>query len=363
MSVRTKHRHHSDEREEKRCTSHLDLDYQVEPCCTPCEKRPSIPCTGEMEYPQGCNPETDKTYMCRHYGQYSFLSSMAVEDLVMPTIADLPGKTAPKLEECHVGTHKENTKYYAYNLCTCITCIPHTYADPPTCTSSNSCETYENTDYLTAEAKYDYSRHVVNVICSASSASTVKAPCDTQTHEPAPTEDCVRGDFDTDLNFAESHTVNLRVVMPTALQAVAPGKRQWLFAAGDGSNAEHWLWHPHDQHGKVQFGEWNGKQVHGLDGILDASSLTAVYDADLKTYKLYMNGKEASSLDDVTFDHSNGQLSIGKAVGNWVGRDIPFVGCIKRVEVFDRPLTPDEVKAVDTGLPQVCENEDHEENL
>merc|ERR1719161_1920708 len=50
-SVRTRHRGAG----ENRCTSHLDLDYQLPPCCHPCEPRPSAPCEQTKPLPE---PET-----------------------------------------------------------------------------------------------------------------------------------------------------------------------------------------------------------------------------------------------------------------------------------------------------------------
>lgn len=63
-SVRTRHRGAG----ENRCTSHLDLDYQVPPCCQPCDPRPSPPCEGQQpDYSGGMDKSS---YMWLQYGQH-----------------------------------------------------------------------------------------------------------------------------------------------------------------------------------------------------------------------------------------------------------------------------------------------------
>lgn len=155
--VRTKHRHETDESLEKRCTSHLDLDYQVPPCCTPCLVRPSHPCekSEDDDYLQGCNPHHDKSYTCLMYGQHNFLSGESVQDLDKPT---LTGENAPQvINDCHKkGDNKDHARFYAYNLCTCLECTLAPRADPATCTAKKYCSNYNFPEFLVDGQMYNY---------------------------------------------------------------------------------------------------------------------------------------------------------------------------------------------------------------
>jgi hypothetical protein len=129
--VRTKHRAENPE-DEKRCTAHLDLDYQLTPCCTPCEDQPEPPCTGQQEDYTGA--WDTNSYMWIHYGQYGHFS-----------LDEIEGFTAA---HCHDDEHMQ---WYAYNLCTCIDCPEIGYLPPQVCTDSKLASA--------CEAKYDYSKH------------------------------------------------------------------------------------------------------------------------------------------------------------------------------------------------------------
>jgi hypothetical protein len=175
QGVRTRYRSHSHgngctpdkDGNRKRCTCHLDLDYQLEPCCTECEERPSIPCEGTGEstetvevkgaygessiitktvegkldvcFPEK-TPDLHNTYMYLHYARHGFLNHC--EDIDLDE------------EKCY---HElEHTFSYAYNLCPCIDCPPKQEVPEPVCTSRNDC----GKGY-----KYDYSQHDVKVVC------------------------------------------------------------------------------------------------------------------------------------------------------------------------------------------------------
>jgi hypothetical protein len=203
-------------------------------------------------------------------------------------------------------------------------------------------------DSQSADAEHDASLHVI------------QAPHATELHLPTEGE-CVSGVLDTEVDFAASHTVRLQLRMPAADAVDDEHQRQWLFSAAKDAGAEHWLWSPtgqfgESQHGHIQFGVWNGKQIQSFEGsdetktdILEATSLTAVYDADAGEYKLYMNGQEKQSIDGVQFSMAEQKLYVGVIPGapeaDTNGAQSRFTGCIKQVQVFDRDLLASEVSA------------------
>jgi tyrosinase len=157
--VRTRHRAADGSDAIVRCTAHLDLDYQIPPCCHPCKTRPEPPCTETSEWGK------EVTYMWIHYHQWGFLDQTPVEDM--------------DAEICHYGEH---TKAYAYNLCDCIDCPKMTKCDEPTCTGDKRC----------SAGPYDYRRHDIKVDCNAIS--------DSENPDPYPTTapgECVTGEIMT----------------------------------------------------------------------------------------------------------------------------------------------------------------------
>jgi hypothetical protein len=140
-SVRTRHRS-ANKDEEDRCTSHLDLDYQLPPCCHPCPVRPSRPCEGGGDYSGGWDKNS---YMWIFYGQYGFLDDVAIDYM------------AQKI--CHAGEH---TYIYGYNLCDCIECPKLPPCGDTHCTHAKECS---------YPARYDYSQHDIKVDCAAISDS------------------------------------------------------------------------------------------------------------------------------------------------------------------------------------------------
>merc|ERR1719408_677561 len=118
MGVSTRHRGKGEER----CTSHLDIDYVLPPCCNPCEERDSPPCEGGGDYSGGW----DKTkYMWLQYGQYNFLSDKDIDGF--------------DYDKCYESAG-EHTYEYAYNLCECLECEPKPYVVPPSCTAKKACQ-------------------------------------------------------------------------------------------------------------------------------------------------------------------------------------------------------------------------------
>jgi hypothetical protein len=150
--VLTKHRAEDGSDAEVRCTAHLDLDYQVPPCCNPCEARPQPPCTGKGDI--GASMDTS-SYMWLHYGQFGHLSTSDIADFG----ADI----------CHSGEH---TYRYGYNLCDCLECPAMPYMPPPTCTAAKAC-------CASTGGQYDYRQHDIKVNCAAVSDVEV-TPYDTQ---------------------------------------------------------------------------------------------------------------------------------------------------------------------------------------
>lgn len=137
--VRTKHRSYDGKDSEKRCTSHLDLDYQEKPCCTACEERPSPPCTGG-QVTDPCGKDDHKSYTWLHYGQYNHCSLEQIDDF--------------SASKCYKGADEEHTWAYAYNLCECKECEDFGKPYPLQCgTVLKVCGAYEKNDWRAHDAK------------------------------------------------------------------------------------------------------------------------------------------------------------------------------------------------------------------
>jgi hypothetical protein len=140
--VRTEHRAADGSDVDVRCTGHLDLDYQVPPCCNPCDPRPEPPCTGKGGYDVGASM-SHTSYMWLHYGHWGAFDTHDIKDF--------------SAEKCHGGEHGYD---YAYNLCDCIDCPSLPYVPPASCTKDKAC----------CESKggqYNYRQHDIKVDCSA----------------------------------------------------------------------------------------------------------------------------------------------------------------------------------------------------
>lgn len=136
-----------------------------------------------------------------------------------------------------------------------------------------------------------------------------------------------------------AHTIHIEVVMP----ADHVGARQWILNLGqEGNGAHHWLWNSNDE---IQFGVWDSnRQITGKD-IRSCSSLTTTYgDGELK---LYCNGNLIGSLDcgqDCFFNINESKLAI--AVASYQEQN--FKGCVKKVKVWNRKLSGNEVNQLST---------------
>jgi len=121
-SVTTRHRADDGSDRKVRCTSHLDIDYVLPPCCNLCEVLPSPPCEGGGDYSLGWD---ETKYMWLFYGQYGFLSDKEIAGF--------------DYDKCYESAG-EHTYEYAYNLCECITCPPKPYVPPAACSERKSCQ-------------------------------------------------------------------------------------------------------------------------------------------------------------------------------------------------------------------------------
>merc|ERR1719498_693592 len=97
--VNTTHRvsDKADPKLEKRCTQHLDIDFQPIPCADPCPPPPPSPC--------------EEVFMAKYYHQ--FLQLTQIESL-------------GDQRKCHTEAPGEHTEKWAYNLCECRECSPCT---------------------------------------------------------------------------------------------------------------------------------------------------------------------------------------------------------------------------------------------
>jgi len=163
-SVRTRHRA-DDAATEKRCTAHLDLDYQVPPCCQPCRTRPSAPCEGQTELGDYTHLEQiPKSYMARKYGPFLSSDELTINerDILLACEAGLEVDLECGKEVAKVSCEdEEHTKQYAYNLCICKTCpLPDIHKE--VCgTVADVCE----------DGPYDYTKHNIKNDCTNDDAS------------------------------------------------------------------------------------------------------------------------------------------------------------------------------------------------
>lgn len=82
---------------EKRCTQHLDIDFQPHPCARPCPPEPPAPC--------------DDNFVNRYYAKF----------LAMTQIESLSAH-----RKCNTEDPGEHTEKWAFNLCECRPCSPCT---------------------------------------------------------------------------------------------------------------------------------------------------------------------------------------------------------------------------------------------
>jgi len=113
-----------DKKLEKRCTQHLDIDFQPIPCATKCLPPPPSPC--------------EDVFMAKYYHQF----------LQMTQIDRLSDE-----RKCHEESPGEHTEKWAYNLCDCRECSPCTGTphnrDDDYCEDDHSCPKIERgSDYL-----------------------------------------------------------------------------------------------------------------------------------------------------------------------------------------------------------------------
>lgn len=185
----------------------------------------------------------------------------------------------------------------------------------------------------------------------AAAAEAAAAEAAAKESEATETFNCVLGVFDTEVDFASSHSVRLNLTMPED-----PGDaRQWLFSGFVGGDV--WLWSPmgNVHYGDIQFGVWDGQQITEYEGsdeadFRQATSLATTYDANTEEYKLYINGHLKKSISGVQFQPTEMKIYVG--VLPWVPTEATFddesrfTGCINSAEIFNRVLSDSEIQTL-----------------
>jgi len=178
---------------------------------------------------------------------------------------------------------------------------------------------------------------------------------------------CMKGDFKILKNMGSgAHTIRAVVTMPTVMPTAH--ERQWILNLGqEGGGAHIWLWSPTNFHkqGDLQFGRWKpgidlGRatfegQVKGVsegmthEQMMKAASLTTTFDG--KTYNFYIDGELKQTIAiNPPFNIKTNNLRVGLQPDRfmWKGKrqQVPFKGCVTKVEVWDSALTSDEVAVI-----------------
>jgi hypothetical protein len=116
------------------------------------------------------------------------------------------------------------------------------------------------------------------------------------------------------------------------------GRRQWMFNVG-GSNAgaEHWLYSGGT---KIQFGAWNGHQLHDGTGVTNHTSMTWFSTTwDGATYKLYVNGVLKHQMKRGSFKIISNAVTLGHPHIGEHG----FTGCVDKMYMCRKAETATEV--------------------
>ena len=124
------------------------------------------------------------------------------------------------------------------------------------------------------------------------------------------------------------------------------GARQWILNLGqENEGAHHWTWNSNE---KIAFGTWHVGTTwsrtyahHITDAdIRSCSYLTTTYGDGV--LNLYCNGVLIGS-QATSFKIQSAKLAVGKNSG-YETPSGDFQGCVKKVKVWNRKLTGDEVR-------------------
>jgi len=137
----------------------------------------------------------------------------------------------------------------------------------------------------------------------------------------------------------DSHTVVMEVEVKPA--AVSASKRQWILNIGQiNTGANHWLWNAQSGIDKIQFGAYNGAQIHTAD-ISTGHTLATSFDGATKMYSLYVDGVFHSSRA-VPLNIQNGEMHVGIRPSVWTS-NLDFQGCVRGVDVYRSHLSEGQV--------------------
>jgi len=145
------------------------------------------------------------------------------------------------------------------------------------------------------------------------------------------------------------------VIMSLGVKTSDFKKRQWLFNLGQaGSGANHWLW---NNGNKIQFGAWGGTQISKGDILTGypkgsmAKIIASVYDG--KSYSLYIDGKLVEKKAVSNLDVKSGEIAVG--TNNIYKNEDAFKGCIFGVNIYRKPLSPNQLELASATMPQKLE--------
>jgi uncharacterized protein YegL len=134
--------------------------------------------------------------------------------------------------------------------------------------------------------------------------------------------------FVVNLNLTGSfdHSIMMDITLPLYNSK----KREWILNYGQsGSGAHHWLYNPDSS---IQFGSWNGHQVHDPIYTQSKINILTTYDASKALYIMYINDTLHGEIDKCHINLSKDCFRIGtKSISN----ENDFSGIIHRVQFWN----------------------------
>jgi len=212
-------------------------------------------------------------------------------------------------------------------------------------------------DYLPHPCRNDYISAEYGALDSPAATCT---PCVLPGSPPVPGNTVVQADFESrpQASSCERYTDTLpgsnlgagphTVVMALRIDAGNTPARQWIMNIGQtGIGAEHWIYNKHTGMDNIQFGAWATNAGNQLTkgSISRANTLATTYNDVTKEYKLYIDGTQAATKQNVVFNIQSPDMKLGTFVDG-----SEFVGCVKGVNVYRKVLTDSEVAASSTNL-------------